>query len=186
MTHYDTAPQEIIDIINNIIDEYHPELVEAQATVDAMMAYNDKGDFPVKASGYPALATIKISSLKNRVKGMADAEITIDAEAFKSMNELQQKALIDHELYHLIVARDKEDNIKIDDAGRPKLKIRKHDYQMGWFKTIAIRHKHNSPEVYQANLLWNSDAPIFFAKQVEKISNASTIEHGDQTTNTET
>jgi hypothetical protein len=186
MAHYDTAPDEIIDLINETIEEFHPDLVEAQCTVDAILAFDDKGGFPVKAGGYPALACIKITSLKNRVKGMADAEITIDAEAFKNMNALQQKALIDHELYHLIVARDKENNIKTDDANRPKLRMRKHDHQMGWFKAIAIRHKQNSPEVYQANLLWNSDAPIFFAKQVETLTKLGIDQINEQKTDSET
>lgn len=184
MAHYDTAPEEVIDLINETIEEFHPELVEAQVTVDAMFAYDEKGGFPVKAGGYPAFATIKITSLKNRVKGMADAEITIDAEAFKGMNKEQQKALIDHELYHLLVVRDKESNIKTDDANRPKLRIRKHDHQMGWFKAIAIRHKQNSPEVYQATLLWDSDASIFFAKQVESLAKDNTLQHVTQETNT--
>lgn len=182
MAHYDTAPQEVLDLINSTIEEFYPELVEADVTVDAMMAYDEKGGFPVKHGGYPALAMIKSTSLKNRVKGMADAEITIDAEAFKNMNKLQQKALIDHELCHLIVVRDKEGNIKTDDADRPKLRMRKHDHQMGWFREIAIRHKYNSPEVYQATLLWNEDAPIFFPKPVDLLLKANIVANNEQQT----
>jgi hypothetical protein len=33
-----------------------------------------------------------------------------------------------------------------DDAGRPKLKIRKHDHHHGWFDSIVERHGESSPE----------------------------------------
>jgi hypothetical protein len=161
--HYDTVPQVVTDLINQIIEETYPDLKEGQVTVDAMFAFNDKGH-PVKAGGYPALAMIKITPLKNRVKKMSDAEITIDAEAYDSMSEPQRKALLDHELCHLIVRRDKEGTIIRDDADRPKLKMRRHDYQMGWFKEIAVRHGVNSPEVYQASRLWERDGATFFPK----------------------
>lgn len=181
MTTYDTVPQDVLDLINNTIDEYHRELKSAGVTVDAVFAFDDNGEHPVKFGGYPAYAYIKITSLKNRIKGMADAEITIDGDAFKSMNEKQRIALIDHELYHLAVAYDKEGNVKFDDAERPKLKIRKHDYQLGWFREIALRHKENSPEVYQARILWNADAQTFFNKVVESEYQASTVQDEQET-----
>lgn len=161
MPHYDQPSEQVIALIKSTIKEFHPELDEAQVTVDAIMAYNDKG-FAVKAGGYPALACIKANSLANRIKGLADALITIDGDSYDSMSEAQQRGLIDHELTHLNIKRDKEQNIVTDDAGRPKIKMKKHDYQMGWFREIAIRHGENSPEVYQAKLLWRNDGKTFF------------------------
>ena len=171
MTTYDIVPKEVLDLIKQTTEEYHEELHEADVTVDAVFAFNESGDYPVKFGGYPALAVIKINSLKNRIKGAMDAEITIDRDAYNAMNQLQRIALIDHELHHLIIARDKEDNVKLDDAERPKLKIRKHDYQMGWFRDIALRHKENSPEVYQAQMQWQADAKTFFPKVTDKPQN---------------
>ena len=162
--HYDTPTPEVAEIISSLIEEYYPDLKEAAATIESLFAYDNKGGFPVKAGGYPALACIKINNLKNRVKGFADAEITIDAENFNSMTKAQKISLLDHELYHLIVVRDKEGAIKTDDASRPKLRLKKHDYQMGWFREIAIRHGDNSPEVYQAKILWQNDGRTFFPK----------------------
>lgn len=175
MTNYDIVPQEVHDLINSTLEKHHPELVDAGVTIDAIFAFNDKGEHPVKFGGYPALAVIKITSLKNRVKGQCDAEITIDRDAYQSMNNDQRTALIDHELYHLLIARDKEDNIKYDDADRPKLKIRKHDYQMGWFREIARRHGYNSPEVYQAMILWREDGHTFFPTVQSKSSTEEDI-----------
>lgn len=181
MTTYDTVPQEVLDLINSTMEQYHEELHNAEVTVDAMFAHNENGDHPVKLGGYPALAYIKITSLKNRIKGMMDAEIMIDGDAYKMMTEAQRIALIDHELHHLMLTYDKEENIKTDDANRPKLKMRKHDYQMGWFRDIALRHGDNSPEVFQAKMLWNADANTFFPKIVAPTQNASTLQDEQET-----
>lgn len=166
MTIYDKAPDEVFILVNEVKAQYHPDLVEAGATIDVLFAFNDKGS-PVTGGGYPAFAVIRNITLKNRVKGMADAEITIDGEVYKNMSDEQRRALVDHELYHLIVKRDKEGNIQFDDADRPKFKMRKHDYQMGWFRAIAVRHGRNSPEVYQAGLLMQQDGNVFFPPAYE-------------------
>jgi hypothetical protein len=164
MPSYDITNPQIADTITNLIEKNHPELLEAGATVDTIFAFDDKGGFPVKTNGYPSAANIKISNLKSRVKGALDAEIVIDRDAFNAMNELQREALLDRELYRLVVVRDKEGLIKTDDAGRVKLKIKKFDYMLGWFKEIAERHGENSPELYQANILWQRDGRTFFPK----------------------
>jgi len=162
--HYDTPPQETLDLINFIKDKHHPELRDNNVTVDAIFAYNDKSEYPVKQGGYPVLAFTKVTPLKNRVKGFADVEITIDGSAWESLNDAQKEALIDRELYSLTLIYDKEGALKTDDANRPKIKLKKYDYRLSWFREIATRHKENSPEVYQAKILWNQDGPTFFPK----------------------
>lgn len=164
MPSFDITPDSLNDTVTELLNENHPELVEANVTVDTIFAFDDKGGFPVKTNGYPSAANIKISNLKSRIKGSKDAEITIDRDAFNSMNKDQQAALFDRELYKLSVKRDKEGNIKTDDANRAKLGLKKFDYMLGWFKEIAVRHGENSPEVYQASILWNKDGRTFFPK----------------------
>ena len=39
----------------------------------------------------------------------------------------ERRALLDHELHHLELKRDKKDRIRKDDLGRPLLRMRKHD-----------------------------------------------------------
>jgi len=162
MPHYDQPSPQVAEIINSLIGQYYPDLEEGQVTIESIFAYDNKGGFPVKAGGYPALACIKVNNLKNRVKGFADAEITIDAETFKAMTEPQKMALLDHALYSLVVVRDKEGNIKTDDANRSKLRIKKYDYRLSWFKEVAIRNGPDSVEQFQAKMLWNKDSKTFF------------------------
>ena len=161
-TTYEKADNTIYNLIQERIEKFYPDLEKVDLTLDVMVAENDNGDHPVKVNGYPSPAAIKITPLKARAKGLADVELILDWAAFKSMTRNQQEALIDKELYYLEVQRDKEENIKFDDLGRPKIRLKKHDYQLGWFREIAVRHKGDSPEVYQAKILWNNDGKTFF------------------------
>lgn len=161
MKVYEQAPQEVHDKAASIIAQFHPQLGSSEVTLDILMATNDTGD-AVSHAGYPALAVVRIINLKDRVKGLKDAEITIDAKAYWHMTDEQRTALIDHELTHLIVLYDGDGLMKTDDIGRPKLKLKKHDYQFGWFTEVAKRHGRNSPEVYQARILWENDGQAFF------------------------
>lgn len=159
-TTYEKAPAEITEQISRLIAEWHPKLAKAGVTVDALTALNDSGH-AVKCAGYPALAVVRIISLKDRVKGMADAEIVIDSDAWETLEPAQQDALLDHELYHLEPIED-ADGFKRDSLGRPKLSMRLHDVQVGWFREIATRHGANSPERIQAKKLFDKEQQTFF------------------------
>lgn len=74
----------------------------------------------------------------------------------------ERAALIDHEIYHLMPAKDKNQRFKCDDQGRPILKLRKHDHQFGWFDEIARRHGENSGEVRQARDLVAKFGQVYF------------------------
>lgn len=161
--HYDAPTPETLSLLSSVMEEYYPDLIKNNVTVDVTMAYAKEGE-PLKAGGYPALAYIKITSLKHRIKGLKDCEITIDGQIWETLTEAQQKAVVDHELHHVIVTTDKEGNTKIDDAGRAKLRLRRHDYQLGWFREVANRHGENSTECYQAKILLKNDGPTFFPK----------------------
>jgi hypothetical protein len=52
---------------------------------------------------------------------------------------------------------------------------------MGWFRDIALRHKENSPEVYQAQMLWQADATTFFSKVVEQTQQTSIVQNEQET-----
>ncbi len=89
MPQFDITPESLNETVQSLIEANHPDLVEANVTVDTIFAFDDKGGFPVKTNGYPSAANIKVSNLKTRIKGAKDAEITIDRDAFNSMNKDQ-------------------------------------------------------------------------------------------------
>jgi hypothetical protein len=78
------------------------------------------------------------------------------------MTDAEKDALIDHELEHIEVKMDGK-RPKLDCRGRPKIGMRKHDYQFGWFRSIAERHGVASGEVHQARTLFLREKQTFFA-----------------------
>lgn len=159
---YEPAPKEVEQRALALIEHHYPDITKSGLTIEYLFARND-GGYAIVHGGYPAIGLCRIVNLKDRAKGNKDAEITICAETWEKMKPEQRDALLDHELNHLILVRDDMNGIKFDDLERPKLKIRKHDWQMGWFTCIAQRHGLNSPEVVQAKTLWDSDGQAFFA-----------------------
>lgn len=154
MPTYDRANADARNLVaERIASGHYPDLVESEATVSAWFAYAKADEPAVKVNGQPSGATIKPNSAKDRLEGKADASLTIDGEAWKTWDDGRRAAEIDHQLERLAVSRSKVSKsspvayILTDDAGRPKLKLRKHDYQIGYFVAIADRHGAAAPEV---------------------------------------
>lgn len=155
MAIFEKAKDGVYALVSKILEKYHGELHKAGVTVDVLMASpttNQKGEAsgpPLKRNGYAVTAITKIVSLPDRVAGLSDAMLKIDAEQWKAMSDKQRNALIDHELTHLIVKTDKNGATVTDDLDRPKLQMRKHDREIGWFDEVVRRHERESIE-YQA------------------------------------
>lgn len=155
MARYEKAPNDVRQIVERMMERYHPQLRDAKVDICCLMAYptTDKnGDStgpPIKFQGYPAAAVVKIIGLKERTDGRADAEICIDGDRWPTLDAAEKDALIDHELEHLELKEDKHGATVLDDLDRPKLKIRKHDHQHGWFDAIVRRHGRAALEFQQ-------------------------------------
>jgi len=153
---YSNATQEIAPIAEPLIAKFHQDLVDANVTIDFIFATaginEDTGEQTGPAivhNGYRALGLTKIMSLKDRTMGRADAEILLDGDVWVGMSADQCNALLDHELEHIEVKRDKVGAIVTDDLNRPKLTLKKHDFQAGWFHSIAERWQVSSQEIMQ-------------------------------------
>lgn len=163
MKCYDQAPDEVRDRVIALIKRYHPELEKVQIRIDLLMASTDSDETAaVTCGGYPAYAVVKILGPKERAMDRGDAEIVIDRDEYEAMDAAKRDALLDHELYHLEVKRDKNGRPKMDDHQRPCLKMRKHDFQVGWFHEIARRHGFASIEVSQATALREEQGQTYF------------------------
>lgn len=148
---YEKAPQYCLRLLGPILSKYHPELAEAELKVDMLIVRaprdadgNPTGPALQAKSGFPAAACISVTKLKERVLGRGDCEIQIDGDRYRNWDESRLIAILDHELEHL------EYTGNVDDCGRPKLRLRPHDVEFGWFDSVARRHGDNSVEVVQA------------------------------------
>lgn len=163
MKTYDPAPKEVHDRVKALIKRFYPDLENVGLRVDVLMAAtDDESGHAVTLHGYPCDATIKILGAKDRAMDRGDVEIVIDNERYDSMGEKERDALIDHELYHVELKRDRHNKVKLDPYGRPQIKMRLHDFEAGWFHEIARRHGKNSGEVQQARALMGEHGQLYF------------------------
>lgn len=131
----------IAAIGETIMREFYPDMLAADLTIEWLLAHGG-----LKLRGWPAYATVKANSLKDRVAGLADVRILIDADRWGGLSPNRQQAIIHHELHHVIIRQDDTGGVLTDDANRPKVKLRQHDFESGGFSAIAQRYGEDAPE----------------------------------------
>lgn len=174
MSTFSPAPIEVRGIVNAVIDgvESHKWINEVGLKIDLVFAYgarNDDGELigdAIKHHGVPALGLCRIIPLKDRAMGRGDAEITFDGDQWDTLPDDQKRALADHEIEHLKLGKGS------DDLGRPKLKLRKHDHNFGFFMSVAQRHGAASQEQIQAASMLDV-AGQFYWPELVKVADAT-------------
>lgn len=153
MKCYSKVSTDVQTHIDRMHGDYHPDLKDV--TVDAVFVFDDEASSKcvLTHQGYGAAAVIRITPVRDRTLGVADAVITIDRATWLSLSAPQRDALVDHELEHLVWDKDKEGKPKGDALGRPKLSTRRHDHQIGYFTDVVGRHGEAALEIRAARYL---------------------------------
>lgn len=161
---YCKCDDEVQAIVDRMLKANHLKrigLSDEDLTVGCIFYIPGEKDPGLRLHGYRCGAIIKANSAKHRAQGLPDAEITIDHETWHNMEPAERDALIDHELEHLDVKRTKG-AIKRDGSGRPVIKLRLHDWELGGFRVIAERHGKNAPEVRMAQAFATDYGQLLF------------------------
>jgi hypothetical protein len=180
-SRYEKAPVEAHEILDQLVELYHKDHYAIGTKFDILMAYapeNDEGEktgTALKMHGYPCNGVARIVGLKERVKGCGDAEIILDGDTWPGLEPEQQSAIIDHELCHFVIRRNLQGEVLNDTHGRPKLRMRLHDVQHGWFREVAMRHGDASPEIDQAKKLFTDEIGQVFFPFIPKSSKPKAI-----------
>jgi hypothetical protein len=148
-TTYELADEDVVNRMQKVLRKYHGNIGILHVNVGVLMATNPEGPAVTKTGGYPCAAKVRIVSLKDRAAGMPDAQIIIDALRWEELTAVERDALLDHELEHLQPALDKDGKPKQDDLGRPKLKMKLHDAEIGIFRSVVERY---GPEALDAQI----------------------------------
>ena len=163
MKSYTVCPKSVSDRSAALLKKHFPLHHKLGVSIEHLFVSHDGEGPALKFGGYPAAGVIRKTSTKERAAGRADAEMVLDFEHFKTLSPRQQDALLHHELHHLAVDIDgKSKQPKVDAAGRPVLKLRKHDRQFGWFDEIARIYGEDSGEVRQARQLVAEQGQLYF------------------------
>jgi len=136
-----------VKLLASVVEDYHSQLNEVEATIGLLSAWpKDTEETALKLHGYPCAAIIKIAPYVQRVLGVEDVVITVDGPNWERATEAERVALLDHELTHLELCVDENGAVKSDDAGRPKFRMRLHDFHVGGFVAVMDRHGLSAPE----------------------------------------
>lgn len=170
MSTYAKCPPEVKEIAEKLLEEFisYKPLLEAKVKIDFLFAFAEVGEdgeskgHALMKHGVRALGICRKLGIKDRVMGRGDAEIAIDGDWWKDATNARRRALLDHEMHHLEVKEDDDGNVLRDDLKRPKLKLRKHDVEVGWFALVAGRHGSNSLEIEQAKQMMDSYGQLFW------------------------
>ncbi len=150
MSWYSIANEEVNLTIQEVMKENHGDLHAEGVTITALIARSEEGP-ALKVGGREALGCIRVTKLTERTLGLGDALMILDGESMVAWSSKRLQAVIDHELRHLMLAKNKKTgHIQRDDEGRPKLRIRPHDFEFGWFARTAELYGEESYEVSQA------------------------------------
>jgi hypothetical protein len=168
---YDRS-KEIESVLDRAL-KWHPVLLACGVKIEVLEAAKTgkAGELKpaLKCHGQQAAMLVRVVPLDRRVLGEGDALIIVDRLSWNEATLEQRLALLDHELEHIRVLAEyescagrsyvgwdpKEGTITqapmLDDHGRPRLKIRLHDYDLGGFRSVIERHKQNSLESRQVD-----------------------------------
>lgn len=122
---YEDADPAVYRLLNDLIDEYRGDLSVREVTFRLMYAYGG-----LVHQGYPALGLCALNSVKLRAQGLTDVTIYLDGDHWGRLSTRRQRSLVHHELHHVEPGKGN------DAAKRPKLRLRKHDHQLGIFTEL--------------------------------------------------
>jgi len=165
---YSKPDSKELELLKLAIKNWHPDLEEAKAKIALVMvgpAVNDAGDVTAPAitgQGVAVAARVGLVSPKRRVYMEYDAEIEIDETVWADFDADKRLALLDHELEHVQVRRDRNNAIARDDDLRPKLRLGADDYMLTGFVAVAKRHGGNALEVISLRSLWDEYGQALF------------------------
>ena len=149
---YEKADPDVMSVLDSVMRQYHEELDKAGVRVGVVMVTAPKGEVAIACHGHGAAAKIKRVGHAERVHAQIDALLQIDGYVWEELGDGPRRALLDHELTHLIVAT-KGEAVVVHADGRPKLVMRPDDWLLTGFADVVRRHKSNSLEARALRVL---------------------------------
>jgi hypothetical protein len=150
---FEDPDDDVVEQLNAVMQEYHPDLQDAELKVAILMAHGDSDDDDGPAivrGGREHEAIIESVPYKWRCLGVADALITIDAARWEDLSDAERDALLDEKLQMVRLKMTKDGIRATDDRNRPKLEKRKPDWHLDGYISVAQRHGDSSPEARAA------------------------------------
>lgn len=171
MAKIEKAPKAIKDFALAILAQYetYKPVLDAKVNIEFLFARGERDpetdaivSDAITLRGFRALGTCRKTNSEERAAGRGDAVVMLDADWWEEADEAAQRALLDHELFHIDVCQDEDGIVIKDKGGRPRLRMRKHDVQVGWFKLVAERNGVHSLECKQAKSVMDTSGQAYW------------------------
>lgn len=116
-------PYKVYPLLDELVKAHRPDLDEAKIAVAWRYGLKRNKD------GQIVLGKCKKAGDLDKQFHDFDFVILINSEAWKTLSEVQRRALMHHELEHAAVSEDQNGNPKRDARGRLMYRVRKHDLE---------------------------------------------------------
>jgi hypothetical protein len=151
------APQEVYETMEELIEDKYPDLHSFGVTITAQMSQTNNG---LKQHGYPVCIITKGTTEKDRAAPikMRDVRILIDQTTWFFLSDEDKRGALDEALYAIDVQTEevmiseehpdkpgtfwsvRKHRAKLDECGRPKIKIRPCDIFIKGYTEVAERN----------------------------------------------
>jgi hypothetical protein len=177
MPTYERCPLAIHEQADAVLHKHatHEDTLLAGVKIDFIFAKADRDEESgellgpaITKNGVGALGLCRIINLRDRTMGRGDVEIMLDMDWWEKADWEEQNALLDHELHHIQLKGGKN---PLDDLGRPKIRLRKHDHEFGWFAIVAARNGAASLERQQAKAMMDEFGQYYW--DLDTLNNAA-------------
>lgn len=143
-TAYEKASPVIHDLVKKVMADHHTDLLDCDVEIAILVVRKISEDgeafHALKHHGAEAAAKISLVPARRRLLVDHDLELVVDGLTWDNIPAPSREALLDHELTHVVVQKDKNGQPKTDDIGRPRLKLRPDDYAINGFFAVIERH----------------------------------------------
>lgn len=149
---YTPLTTEDMQIVTEIIHAYHPWIAENQVDIACIFVskYDQEDNLIpcLKHHGAWAAAVVRLMRPAEQVFRNHSAEIVVDMCTWEGLSVEGKRAVLDHELTHILPAKNPKDGslIKLDN-GKLRLKMKADDFSLTGFIEIARRHGKAALEV---------------------------------------
>lgn len=137
---YSKAPKHVDNMMNAVLETFHKELVKVKLKIGILFVNSDGDEMAIMGHGVPCLAKIRIAGQAERVFCNLDVVLMVDEKAWSDLNDVRRRALLDHEVCHLVVVTDKNGNVRSHDGERPRMSLVPDDFVLTGFHAVIERH----------------------------------------------
>lgn len=167
---FESAEEQVRAYVDRLLEQHHHDLNEAEVQIGLIFVSDfDKDDNPVPSIKLHGAFAAGCISLVKGVAGVFNpyqAQIQIDKLYWDNASEEVRLALVDHEIEHIELVRDKNGIVQTDDRNRTMIKLKPDDWVLTGFMSVVRRHGPNAVEAGSITNIYTSIHPILQEFQV--------------------